>query len=149
MTVAELQDTLTAHGVTLEPTEEGKLRVHGALTPELRAAVKAHKAALLSLLEPERTPDTDGCPDHWRHIPMLPAKGEGVVPVDDHGDGTRWRVCLFGTWYLLRFCPNVSATHVEATSQDGKHYAAPSLDSLYRALWAETFHAELTLRTVS
>jgi hypothetical protein len=74
MTTAELQNALTAHGVTLEP-RGATLRARGPLTPELREAIKEHKAELLSLLEPQ----TPGASPERKPIPPLPWQLERLV----------------------------------------------------------------------
>ena len=45
-----LLDHFADAGVRIEQADEGKLRVHGQLTDELRATIREHKAAILAEL---------------------------------------------------------------------------------------------------
>ncbi len=149
MTLSELRCELDRAGITVK-VEEGRLMAAPSerLTPELKAAIKAHKPALVSLLEPSRSSD-EGCPEHWRHIPVLSPKGEHVPTQDAQGKGLRYRVKLFDRWYIIRFCPNVSETHVEVAGSDGKRRAFADLHELYRWAWAEAYVSELKYRAVN
>jgi hypothetical protein len=146
MTAADLLAEVNNRGITLEALGD-VLRVtpRDALTDDLRRALKAHKAALLALLAPERSPD-GGCPDHWVWIPELPQKGRQVVTQGACGRGSQYRVQLFGRWYIVRFEPTISATHVSVVDADRVRRLFADLHELYRWAWAETYAAELRLR---
>ena len=148
MNLLELQRALDQAGVVIR-ADGGELVVKpkDRLTPSLIAALKEHKGVLLSLLIPTRSPD-EGCPSHWQHLPLLPAKGETVRTQDDTG-GLRYRAALFGRWFIIRFCPNVSETHIEVTGNDGKRRAFADLHEFYRWTWAEQYAGTLTYRTVN
>jgi hypothetical protein len=148
MNLDALLTTLRERGVTLT-TDGGQLRVRPAskvdgLTLEL---LRQHKAALLALLQPARTPGDDGCPDHWLHIPMLPPKGSSISADDAHGG--RYRVKLFGRWYLVRCEPTISPTHVRVTDQDAVRRMFANLHEFYRWAWAETYAQALRFREVN
>lgn len=133
MNALELLATLRAQGVYLEPAGD-KLRVQPAskldtVTLEL---LKQHKAALLALLN-QRDADTEGCPEHWLHIALIPPKGSSLDTQD------RYRVKLFGCWYLIRHLPDISPTHVHVTSQDTVRRMFASLEEFYRWAWAEHY----------
>ncbi len=75
-----LLDACAARGISLEVTgaDGGGLKVKaapGALTPELQAQLKAHKAALIDLLRAQRAGDATGAP-----IPKR-AAGDGPAPL--------------------------------------------------------------------
>lgn len=144
MTADELLADLTAKGIQLEVSGD-KLRVYAAERPDevTYALIRAHKAALLTLLNPARTPGEEDCPEHWRHVPMLPAKGERLVGVGRH------RVKLFGLWYLLRLMPTISETHVSVVDAKGKRRVFADLHELYRWAWAEQYAHTLTYREVN
>jgi TubC N-terminal docking domain len=149
MTHAKLLSQITAQGIRLE-IKEGRLFAlpKDKVTPELFETLKAQKQALLSLLEPKRNQDNEDCPDHWLHIPILPPKGERVTTTNE-GKGLRYRVCLFGHWYIIRFCPNISETQIEITGQDEKRRAFADLHEFYRWAWSEQFHAEICFRVAN
>ena len=149
MNAADLLSELTSKGFKLEPAGEA-LRVspREALTDDLRQSIKALKPALLALLAPARTPDLEGCPDHWRHIPELPPKGAQAA-TGTHVQPARYRVCLFGKWYLLRFELGISDTHVSVTDAKATRRMFTNMHELYRWAWAETYAAELTFRPVN
>ena len=148
MNLLELQRALDQAGMVVR-ADAGELviRPKDRLTPDLITALKEHKPALLSLLEPARSPDA-GCPAHWQHLPLLPAKGERVSTEDNAG-GLRYRVALFGRWFIVRFCPNVSPTHLEVVGGDGLRRAFADLHELYRWAWAEQYAGALTFRAVN
>ena len=148
MNLTELQTALDHAGVIVR-ADGGELVIKSKdrLTPDLVAALREHKGALLSLLTPARSPD-EGCPAHWQHLPLLPAKGERVETQNDAG-GLRYRVALFGRWFIVRFRPNVSQTHVEVTGDDGKRRAFADLYEFYRWAWAERYAGALTYRAVN
>jgi hypothetical protein len=144
MTADDLLAELTAKGIQLEPNGD-KLRVHAAERPDegVYNLIRAHKAALLALLQPARTPGDDGCPAHWEHLPMLPAKGERL-----EGDG-RHRVQLFGVWYLLRLETTISETTISAVDAEQKRRMFADLHEFYRWAWAESHAYALTYREVN
>lgn len=149
MTAQRVLSELSKRGVTLQTTERGTLRFHPAeaVTPELKEAIKQHKASLLALLEPQRTADTGNCPEHWQHIPLLPAKDLKVTTQDDEGKGRRYRVCLFGVWYLLSYRPTISTEHFEAVDEQRTRRMFANLEELYLFTWALNF--QTGLRTVN
>ena len=130
----ELLAELRARGIQLEPAGD-KLRFTpaDAVTPELREAIRQHKAALLSLLNPQRDTDIEGCPEHWLHIPLLPPKGSSLDTQD------RYRVKLFGCWYIARHLPDISPTHVHVTDQNTVRRMFADLHEFYRWAWAEHY----------
>jgi hypothetical protein len=144
VTAHELLAALQARGVTLT-ADGGKLKARpaSALDEGTLELLKQHKAALLSLLDPQR--DTDaGCPEHWRHLPVLPPKG---ATLDDPNG--RWRVKLFGTWYIVSLKPDISPTHVHVTDQDTVRRMFASLHEFYRWAWAEHYAPTLRYREVN
>jgi hypothetical protein len=64
-------DRFLAAGIEFEPADDGLLRAFGALTDELRAAIRAHKPAILAELANAK---------HYRWLVTLP-------------DGTPFEVC--------------------------------------------------------
>jgi hypothetical protein len=150
MTPHELVAELTALGVSLE-VRGGRLRASpkSRITTDLDAALRIQAKALVTLLEPSRTDSNEGCPSHWLHIPMLPPKGDKAITQTDDGQGLRYRVKLFGVWYLLRFAPHISADTVEVVCQACKRRMFASLDEFYRWAWSEKFHSELSYREVN
>lgn len=149
-TTNELLATLRARGVVLEPAGD-KLRYAPAdvVAPELREAIRQHKAALLALLTPARTPGEEDCPDHWRHIPVLPPKNDTAPTTDDDGKPARYRVCLFGVWHLIRFKPDISPTHIATVDSNLKCRMFANLHELYRFCWAEHYAPALHYREVN
>lgn len=145
-TAAELLSHLTRQGFRLEVRGEA-LRVSPkeALTNDLRQSIKALKPALLALLEPARSPETEGYPKHWEHIPELPAKGAWAI-MGTPETPARYRVCLFGRWYLLRFEPTISETTVSLVDSQTKRRMFADISEFYRWAWAEAYAAELTFR---
>jgi TubC N-terminal docking domain len=119
------------------------------LTPDILNALRQHKQALLTLLEPSRTPSDEGCPSHWLHIPVLPPKGWVALTTSEDGQGLRYRVQLFGKWYIVRFCPHISETHIEVSCTAPKRRMFADFHEFYRWTWAENFYSELRYREVN
>lgn len=148
MSLDELREELTRAGVSLKPIGGAlDVRPKSRLTPDLIAAIRAHKAALLSLLEPARS-NPDGLPEHWRHVPELPAFG-GLAETTDEWGPRRYRVALFGAWYLVRFELDAEEGSISVVSTDRRRRVFASLHELYRWAWAEHYAAELRYRAVN
>jgi hypothetical protein len=143
MTAPAVLAQLSALGISLEATPEGTLRASpiSKLTPELIETLKMQKQALIRLLEPSLSKNDDTCPKHWLHIPVL------TLNTSDRAG--RYRACLFGKWYILRFTPNISATTIEVTCAIPKRRMFADLNEFYRWAWAEHYHAELTFKEAS
>jgi hypothetical protein len=150
VTTADLLAALRERGITLKALGD-VLRVtpRDALTDDLRQAIKAHKVALIALLEPERSLDrgTGTCPDHWLRIPELPQKGRQVITQGACGRGSRYRERLFGRWYIVRFEPTISDTHVAVVDADRVRRLFADLDEFYRWAWAEAYAPAVRLRS--
>ena len=149
MSTAEVLDLLWARGVHLEPVG-GKLRVHAKVKPDagIYDLIRQHKPALLALLEPLRDAKQDDCPRHWTHIPEFPPKGaRALTGVPENPE--RYRVKLFGVWYLLRFGPTISETQVSVTCSQAKRRMFADLNEFYRWAWAEWYAQELSYREVN
>ena len=146
MTLEPLLAELQAKGVTLQ-AEEGMLRVKPAslLDPATLELLRQHKLALLALLEPVRDAPQDDCPQHWTHIPELPPKGARALTGTPEKP-ERYRVSLFGTWYIIRFEPSISETHVSVTCAQAKRRMFADLNEFYRWAWAEMYASSLTYR---
>ena len=146
MTLEPLLAELQAKGVTLQ-AEEGMLRVKPAslLDPETLELLKHHKAALLTLLEPIRDAPQDDCPSHWTHIPLLPPKGaRALTGTPDKPE--RYRVKLCGVWYIIRFEPTISETHIGVTCAQARRRMFADLSEFYRWAWAEIYASSLIYR---
>ena len=147
MSTAEFLDLLRARGIHLEPVG-GKLRVHAEGKPDAETyeLIRQHKRALLALLEPARDASQDDCPPHWTHILLLPPKGaRAFTGVPEKPE--RYRVKLFGMWYLLRFEPTISATHIRVTCAEAKCLMFADLNEFYR--WAEKHVAGLSYQVTN
>lgn len=145
MSADDLLADLAAKGIQLEPNGD-KLRVHAAEQPDEMTydLIRRHKADLLALLQPERTPGdpwlAKDCPEHWRHIPVLPPKGTVLT------DSARYRVQLFNVWYIVHREPNISESHVSTVDTNSKRRMFADLHEFYRWAWAETHARGLTYR---
>ena len=151
MTPTELLKDLTAKGIQLEPTSRGTLRIRAASPPDdvTYELIRQHKPALLDLLVPHRDPNEEDCPEHWLHIPMLPPKGSKADVVLPNGQGARYRVKLFGMWYIIRCEPTISETHVSTVDTHRKRRMFADLHEFYRWAWAEMYISRLTWRVVN
>jgi hypothetical protein len=103
MTAAQLLAELRARGIELEPADGG-LRVRAAAPPEpeLREAIRRHKAELLALLAPRR----DTIPRlPWQLERLLRAASSNVLEVSIKGvpDPARY-VMAWGCAYLTGEC---------------------------------------------
>ena len=78
-----------AAGVRLESSDDGNLRAVGALTDELRTAIRAHKPALLAELADAAN---DAPARHWRVT--LPDRPSFLVAVTPPAD-TAWMLHLY------------------------------------------------------
>lgn len=147
MSFAELLSELTCRGFQLK-AEGDVLSVFpsDSLTQDLRRAIKAHKPSLLALLVPQRDPSLDGCPCYWKDIPELPPRKARAVPGTAE-QPERYRVRLFGMWYLIRFEPTISEEQVSITCAGSKRRMFASLSEFYRWAWAEHHIAELGFLT--
>jgi TubC N-terminal docking domain len=150
VTAPELLSQLHTLGISLE-LQDGRIfaRPKDRLTPDLLETLKSQKQALLSLLLPSRAETVDGCPGHWLHISVLPPRGQHAITQSADGQGLRYRVCLFGKWYVLRFATHVSETHVEVACTFPKRRMFADLNEFYRWAWAETFYGELQYKAVN
>ena len=61
----------------------------------------------------------------------------------------RYRVKLFGTWYLLRFEPTISEAHISVTCAEAKRRMFADLNEFYRWAWVEKYSQELSYREVN
>lgn len=148
-TAAKLLHNLARQGFKLEPHGD-TLRVapSEALTDDLRQCIRTHKAALLALLEPLRSPGAEDYPTYWAHIPELPPKGvQAATGTPDKP--ARYRVCLFGKWYQLRFEPGITKTTVSVVDIETKRRMFADLSEFYRWAWAEAYVSELTFREMN
>jgi hypothetical protein len=141
--LSKLGISVTTVGDALDVSPKSKL------TPELVAALRNHKQALLSLLEPSRADGDDGCPSHWLHIPVLPPKGQQAFTQGEDGQGLRYRVKLFDIWYMLRFAPHISSDTIEVVCQGSKRRMFADLNEFYRWAWAEKNYRDLLYREVN
>lgn len=137
MTLCELLDELRRRQISLQ-AEGDALRVRGASPPDpaIRAEIRTHKRAILSILVPQRTQEGCAFPKQWRHIPELPPKHRRVPTQDEDGVGLRYRVCLFGVPYLLSFRPNRGPSSLDVVDAEGRYRAFPDLSEFYRWAWA-------------
>ncbi|MCA9835699.1 MAG: hypothetical protein KC422_02245 [Trueperaceae bacterium] len=136
---------LTSCGVTLRVEGEHLVVTNkNKLTRDLIDALKSHKLELIHLLNPQRSHDAS-VPDHWRHIPVMPVKGERVARFGPNGEGLRYRICLFDVWYIIRFEENADVLRV-TNLENGvpKNRMFTTLDEFHRWAWAETFFRDLT-----
>jgi hypothetical protein len=144
VTADNLLEDLKKRGVKLEVSPaSGRLKVDApkdAVTPELKAALQEHKAALMALLQPKRTPGDEGCPEHWQHIPALAPKGTVLT------DSARYRVQLFNVWYIVHREPGISESHVSTVDTNSRRRMFADLHEFYRWAWAETHAHALTYR---
>lgn len=146
MSVHELLAVLRERGVTLTADgEKLKARPAAAIDEGVLELLKQHKAALLALLNPQRDADQEDCPPHWRHIPMLPPKGSSISALDELKG--RYRVKLFGRWYLIRCEATVEA--VAVVDSEGKRRMFADLHELYRWAWAEHYGPMLRYREIN
>jgi hypothetical protein len=74
---------------------------------------------------------------------MLPPKG---ARLEDTG---RYRVQLFGVWYLLRLETTISETTISVVDADLKRRMFADLHEFYRWAWAESHAYALTYRQVN
>jgi hypothetical protein len=150
MTPHELVAKLTTLGVSLE-VRGGRLRASpkSRITTSLDEALKVQAKALIALLNAARSNDDDGCPVHWLHIPVMPPKGRSVITQSEDGQGLGYRVKLFEQWYIVRFCPHISESHVEVVCTTPKRRMFADLHEFYRWAWAENFYANLTYKSLN
>ena len=56
---------------------------------------------------------------------------------------------LFGMWYIVRFEPTISETHISVTDTTPKRRMFADLSEFYRWAWAEAYVSELTFKDVN
>jgi hypothetical protein len=80
---------------------------------------------------------------------LLPPKAQQALTQNADGEGSRYRVNLFGQWYIIRFCPNISVDQIDVTCTASKHRPFADLNEFYRWAWAETLYTDLVFRSVN
>lgn len=96
MSAPEILSLLAAHGLTVRPRSDGNLEVwpRSALTDELRALIKAHKAELLEALAGDALPDPAAEARRQRVLAMLAERPGARYAVLTHDPGAPDHVIL-------------------------------------------------------